>query len=128
MALIKTVLKLDISCQKCKTKVLKAVTSLEDVDKVETDEAKGTIGVIGKADPYKIVKITRKAVSSAGKVVEVVSIGPPPKPDEKKPEEKKPDGKKPDPVPCICACPPYPPYGSSYIVVPHETQPSCSIL
>ncbi|XP_023003318.1 heavy metal-associated isoprenylated plant protein 43-like [Cucurbita maxima] len=123
MALIKTVLKLDISCQKCKTKVLKAVTSLEDVDKVETDEAKGTIGVIGKADPYKIVKITRKAVSSAGKVVEVVSIGPPPKPDEKKPEDK-----KPDPVPCICTCPPYPPYGSSYIVVPYETQPSCSIL
>ncbi|KGN48859.1 hypothetical protein Csa_003365 [Cucumis sativus] len=134
MAVTKTVMKLDIACQKCKTKVLKAVTAIEGVDKVETDEAKGTLAVIGTADPFEIVKRTRKAIACAGKVADVVSIGPPPKPDEKKPEEKKqeekkPVDKKPDPPPCPCPpypCPPY--YGSSYVIVPHETYPSCSIL
>ncbi|XP_038877711.1 heavy metal-associated isoprenylated plant protein 43-like [Benincasa hispida] len=128
MAQTKTVLKLDIACQKCKTKVLKAVTSIEGVDKVETDEAKGTLSVTGTADPVDIVKRTRKAISCAGKIVDVVSIGPPPKPEEKKPDDKKPDDKKPAPPPCPCPCPPYPPYSGSYVVVPCETNPSCSIL
>ncbi|PIN16624.1 Copper chaperone [Handroanthus impetiginosus] len=92
----KTVLKVDISCQKCKKKVLKAVSGLPGVDKVEIDGAKGTVSVTGDADadPYEIIVKTRKA----GKYAEVVSIGAPPKqeaekkkPDhEKKPEEKKP--------------------------------------
>uniref|UniRef100_A0A9I9CSY0 HMA domain-containing protein n=1 Tax=Cucumis melo TaxID=3656 RepID=A0A9I9CSY0_CUCME len=89
MAQTKTVLKLDIACQKCKTKVLKAVTAIEGVDKVETDEAKGTLAVTGTADPFEIVKRTRKAIACAGKIADVVSIGPPPKPGEKKPDEKK---------------------------------------
>lgn len=179
MAQTKTVLKLDIACQKCKTKVLKAVTAIEGiffffffsdiklvgirfhilielqalflilfwicklilvlgVDKVETDEVKGTLAVTGTADPFDIVKRTRKAIACAGKVVDVVTIGPPPKPEEKKPDDKKPDNKKPDDKkpddkkpdpPPVCPCPPYPPYyGSSYIVVPRETYPSCTIL
>ncbi|CAK9320689.1 unnamed protein product [Citrullus colocynthis] len=132
MAQTKTVLKLDIACQKCKTKVLKAVTAIEGVDKVETDEVKGTLAVTGTADPFDIVKRTRKAIACAGKVVDVVTIGPPPKPEEKKPDVKKPDNKKPDDKkpdpPPVCPCPPYPYYGSSYIVVPRETYPSCSIL
>lgn len=77
------------------------------VDIVEADVAKGILTVTGAADPYEIIRRTRKT----DKCVEVVSIGPPsapPKPTEqkkpeekkpqpeKKPPEKKPDEKKPD--------------------------------
>ncbi|KAL2552827.1 heavy metal-associated isoprenylated plant protein 7-like [Forsythia ovata] len=92
----KTVLKVDISCEKCKKKLLKAVSGLQGIDKVEVDGAKGTLTVTGEADPYEIIVKTRKA----GKYVEVVSIGPPPAPQKqdgpKKPEEKKPNEKKPE--------------------------------
>lgn len=54
---------------------------------MEVDGAKGTLSVTGDADPYDIIVKTRKV----GKFAEVVSIGPPPKPQEKKPEEKKPE-------------------------------------
>ncbi|KAK2998871.1 hypothetical protein RJ639_022881 [Escallonia herrerae] len=92
---LKTVLKVDITCEKCKKKLLKAVSGLQGVDKIEIDRTKGTLTVTGEADPYEIIVRTKKA----GKFVEVVSIGPPPappkKPDEKKPDEKKADEKKP---------------------------------
>ncbi|XP_030497258.1 heavy metal-associated isoprenylated plant protein 43-like [Cannabis sativa] len=74
----KTVLKVDLSCLKCKKKVLKAVSTLEGVDKIEVDGAKGTLSVTGNADPYKIIISARKV----GKHADVVSIGPPPKPAE----------------------------------------------
>ncbi|KAF9682259.1 hypothetical protein SADUNF_Sadunf05G0090300 [Salix dunnii] len=89
----RTVLKVDISCQKCKKKLLKAVSALEGVDKIEADQAKGTLTVTGNADPYEIIIRTRKA----GKHAEVVSIGPPPAPPkqdgQKKTQEKKPEVK-----------------------------------
>ncbi|KAM7516217.1 hypothetical protein LguiA_005800 [Lonicera macranthoides] len=97
----KTVLKVEISCEKCKKKLLKAVSGLEGVDKIEIDGAKGTLTITGDADPYEIIVRTRKT----GKFVEVVTIGPPPappkpdppkKPEEKKVDEKKTDEKKPD--------------------------------
>ncbi|KAG5241181.1 heavy-metal-associated domain-containing family protein [Salix suchowensis] len=72
----RTVLKADISCQKCKKKFLKAVSSLEGVDTIEVDQGKGTLTVTGDADPYDIILRSRKT----GKHVEVVSIGPPPAP------------------------------------------------
>ncbi|KAG6773907.1 hypothetical protein POTOM_021251 [Populus tomentosa] len=91
----RTVLKVDISCEKCKKKLLKAVSTLEGVDKIEADQAKGTLTVTGNADPYEIIMRTRKT----GKHADVVSIGPPPAPPkedgQKKPEEKKPE-KKPE--------------------------------
>lgn len=60
---------------------------------MEVDGAKGTLTVTGDADPYEIIVKSRKA----GKFVEVVSIGPPPKQEEKKkPDEKKAEEKKPD--------------------------------
>ncbi|KAH8479379.1 hypothetical protein Peur_050234 [Populus x canadensis] len=90
----RTVLKVDISCEKCKKKLLKAVSTLEGVDKIEADQAKGTLTVTGNADPYEIIMRTRKT----GKHADVVSIGPPPAPpkQEKKPQEKKPEEKKPE--------------------------------
>ncbi|RZC30415.1 hypothetical protein D0Y65_001808 [Glycine soja] len=69
----KTVLKVDISCLKCKRKLLKIVSSLQGVDKIEADEGKGTLTVTGDADPYEIIVRIRKA----GKHAEVVSVGPP---------------------------------------------------
>ncbi|PNY12992.1 metal ion binding protein [Trifolium pratense] len=98
----KTVLKVDIDCLKCKKKLIKTVSSLQGIDKIEADEGKGTLTIIGDADPYDIIVRIRKA----GKNAEVVSIGPPPGPPPpkqdapKKPEEKpKAEEKnKPDPV------------------------------
>ncbi|XP_026390511.1 heavy metal-associated isoprenylated plant protein 43-like [Papaver somniferum] len=88
----RTVLKIDFSCPKCRKKVLKAVTGLQGVDKIEIDAAKSTLTVTGDADPYKIVVRARKSVRAA----EIVSIGappPPPKPnDGKKPADDKKTG------------------------------------
>ncbi|KAG6603950.1 heavy metal-associated isoprenylated plant protein 43-like [Cucurbita moschata] len=129
MAMTKTILKLDITCHKCKTKVLKAVTALEGVDKIEMDEAKGTLAVTGTADPYDIVTRTRKAISCAGKIADIDTIGPPPKPNPPPKPTPQPSCSCPPFPPPYCPCPSYPPYyGSSYVVVPHETYPSCSIL
>ncbi|KAI3519225.1 hypothetical protein L1887_08252 [Cichorium endivia] len=88
----RTVLKVLLPCEKCKKKVLKSVSGVQGVDKIEIDEAKGTLTVTGDADPYEIILRTRKAI----KCVEVVTIGPPPAP-QKKPDEKKPPEKKPEP-------------------------------
>ncbi|OAY60786.1 heavy metal-associated isoprenylated plant protein 43 [Manihot esculenta] len=131
----RTVLKVDVSCQKCKTKLLKAVSALQGVDKMEVDEGKGTLTVTGNADPYEIIVRTRKA----GKYADVVSIGappPPPKqeppkkpgPDEnkKKQEEKKTTEQKAqihDPLTC--------PQCQRIVFVPvgyEEPSPSCSIM
>lgn len=89
------------------------------MDKVEADASKGTLTVTGDCDPYEIIVRTRKV----GKFVEVVSIGPPPKPQEKKPEPKK-EEKKPDPRPQHICMP------CDYYVVRacDEPNPSCSIM
>ncbi|KAL4644361.1 hypothetical protein ACB092_02G159500 [Castanea dentata] len=121
----RTVLKVDIACQKCKKKLLKAVSSLQGVDKVEVDEGKGTLTVTGSADPYEIIIRARKT----GKFAQVVSIGPPPAPP--KPEEKKPEEKKPDPKPqvsyvphhCVCER-----VGVIHVDQWQEPNPSCTIL
>ncbi|KAF8410567.1 hypothetical protein HHK36_003098 [Tetracentron sinense] len=99
----RTVLKVDISCQKCKKKLLRAVSGLEGVDKIEVDVAKSTLTVTGDADPYEVIVRTRKT----GKVSEVMSVGPPPpppKPDAaKKPDDKKPEQKALIHIPQTCA-------------------------
>ncbi|MFQ6636412.1 hypothetical protein Gotur_012931 [Gossypium turneri] len=98
----KTVLKVDLSGEKGRKKLLKAISGVQGkhmarngVDKIEVDAAKGTISVTGDADPYDIIVRTRKV----GKFVELVSVGPPPAPPkepQKKPEEKKAEPKKDD--------------------------------
>ncbi|CAI9272333.1 unnamed protein product [Lactuca saligna] len=95
----RTVLKVLLSCEKCKKKLLKSVSSLEGVDKIEIDGAKGTLTVTGDADPYEIILQTRKAI----KCVEVVTIGPPPPPP-KKVDEKKPPEIKPIQKVHMCSC------------------------
>ncbi|KAL3844726.1 hypothetical protein ACJIZ3_002129 [Penstemon smallii] len=131
MVVQRTVLKVDISCKKCKTKLLKAVSGLPGVDKVEVDGSKGTLTVTGDADPYEIIVRTRKA----GKYAEVVSIGPPPAPQkqeaQKKPDEKKPEEKK-APNPAHIHKPFNCPICERILVIPmtrwEEPSPHCSIL
>ncbi|KAK2990414.1 hypothetical protein RJ640_011162 [Escallonia rubra] len=137
---LKTVLRVDITCEKCKKKLLKAVSGLQGVDKIEIDGAKGTLTVTGEADPYEIIVRTKKA----GKFVEVVSIGTPPappkKPDEKKPDEKKPpEQKKPYQIGqahihmpnyyCpVCDRMPMPMPVPVYMTRGEEPNPSCTIM
>lgn len=94
------------------------------VDKIEMDSAKSTLTVTGNVDPIDVIVRTRKV----GRYAEVISVGPPPKPDEKKPDEKKPDAKKPDlpppvfiPVPSCSVC-------QRTIVVDEYCHTPCSIL
>ncbi|XP_009791039.1 heavy metal-associated isoprenylated plant protein 2-like [Nicotiana tabacum] len=133
----KTVLKVDVSCDKCKKKILKAVSGLPGVEKIEIDGTKGTLSVTGDADPYEVIVRSRKA----GKFAEVVSIGPPPappKPDgQKMPEEKKPE-QKPKPQAQMYAPPPpiMPPVCAVcqgitpvvHVTRREEPNPQCSIL
>ncbi|KAL6222374.1 hypothetical protein ACLB2K_005766 [Fragaria x ananassa] len=121
----RTVLKVDITCLKCKKKLLKAVTGLEGVDKIEVDAAKGTLTVTGNADPYDIIVRCRKA----GKFAEVVTVGPPPAPtkpkedEKKKQEEKKPVVQK-DQLPYYM----YQPHIIMMQPPCYEPNPSCSIM
>ncbi|KAM7481881.1 hypothetical protein LguiB_006464 [Lonicera macranthoides] len=74
---MKIVVKVDIYCQKCKTDVLKAVAKLEGVDQVSIDGEKGTLTVVGSVDPVLVAKKVRRT----GKMAEILSVGPPKKPD-----------------------------------------------
>jgi hypothetical protein len=56
------------------------------------DQEKSTIAVTGNADPVDVVTRARKTAKWA----DIVSIGPPPKPEEKKNGEKKTDEKTKD--------------------------------
>ena len=51
------------------------------------DAAKGTLTVVGDVDPVLVTTQVRKT----GKVVEIVSVGPPKKPDAPKPKPSEPD-------------------------------------
>ncbi|KAF7828893.1 heavy metal-associated isoprenylated plant protein 43-like [Senna tora] len=127
----KTVLKVDVNCKK---KLLKAVSSLQGVDKIEVDEGKGTLTVTGDADPYDIIVRTRKA----GKFAQVLTIGPPPpppkqdpqkKPDDKKPDQKKkPEDKKSNPVHIPHYCPVCHQIAIGHMNRWDDPNPSCSIL
>ncbi|XP_059294793.1 heavy metal-associated isoprenylated plant protein 43-like [Lycium ferocissimum] len=129
----KTVLKVDVSCDKCKKKILKAVSGLPGVEKIEIDGAKGTLSVTGDADPYEVIVRSRKA----GKFAEVISIGPPPappKPDgQKKPDQKPKPQPEPQPMAHMYGPPTHimPPVCAPHVV--HMTHreaptPQCSIL
>ncbi|KAL8143384.1 hypothetical protein V2J09_016416 [Rumex salicifolius] len=78
-----TVLKVSITCDKCKVKLLKAVAGIEGVNKIETDGEKSTLTVVGVADPHAIVSCARKVGP-----VEIVSIADPKKPEDIKKEEE----------------------------------------
>ncbi|KAK9292042.1 hypothetical protein L1049_019996 [Liquidambar formosana] len=92
----KTVLKVNINCQKCQRGLLQAVTKLTGINEISVDGEKGTLTVIGDADPVCIVKQIRKM----GKLAEIITVGPPKPP----PEAKKPKSPKPALPPCCNDC------------------------
>ncbi|KAK1572464.1 hypothetical protein Q3G72_032961 [Acer saccharum] len=87
----KTVIKVNIYCEKCKSDVLKAVTKLTGIDQVSVDAEKGTLTVVGNVDPVLVVEKLRKI----RKCAEIVTVGPPKPPDEKP---------KPNPNPPLPPC------------------------
>ncbi|KAL3538378.1 hypothetical protein ACH5RR_001758 [Cinchona calisaya] len=103
-------MKVNINCQKCKTLVLRAVTKLEGVDQVTVDAEKGILTVVGEVDPVCVTTKVRKT----GKYAEILSVGPPKKPDPPKPDKPLP--------PC---CPP-----CRFVTIDYEPYDSriCSIL
>nr|DAD21595.1 TPA_asm: hypothetical protein HUJ06_023058 [Nelumbo nucifera] len=91
------------------------------VDKVEIDAGKGVLSVTGTADPYEV--ITR--VKRTERLVEVVSVGPPPKSDDKKPDQKEKEKEKTTSLPKVCErC------GRAYIHVGKAEEPNltCSVM
>ncbi|XP_052206013.1 heavy metal-associated isoprenylated plant protein 43-like [Diospyros lotus] len=115
----KTVLKVSIHSQCCKTRVLKAVGKFTGIEQVSVDDVKGMLTVVGKVDAIKLTKQVRKT----GKVVEIISVGPP-KPDPPPPKPpKKPE--PPKPLPPVCHCKECQLVAVSF--VPYYG-PSCAIL
>ncbi|KAF5182278.1 hypothetical protein FRX31_028135 [Thalictrum thalictroides] len=62
---------------------MKLVADIEGINSIVADSSKSTLTVVGEADPVKIIKNVRKYRKSA----QIVSIGAPPKQDEKKDEQ-----------------------------------------
>ncbi|KAL3520498.1 hypothetical protein ACH5RR_018647 [Cinchona calisaya] len=110
----KTEMKVNINCEKCKTQVLKAVTKLEGVDQVTVDAEKGILTVVGAVDPVCVATKVRKT----GKNAEILSVGPP-----KKPDPPKSDPSKPKPLPPCCP-------NCQFVTISYEPYDSriCSIL
>ncbi|KAG1342817.1 putative Heavy metal-associated domain [Cocos nucifera] len=69
----KTVVSVDLLCTKCKKKVMKLVAGIEGIDSIVLAPSKGSVTVIGDADPSEIIRKIRKFRKSA----QFVSIGPP---------------------------------------------------
>lgn len=60
------------------------------MNKIEADTEKGTIAVIGNADPFAIIKRLRKA----GKSAYYITVGPPVSPEEEKKKKEEEEKKK----------------------------------
>ncbi|KAJ3694037.1 hypothetical protein LUZ60_009517 [Juncus effusus] len=114
MNMQKIVLKVPIYCDKCKTCIMKTIAKIDGIKSIAIDVEKSTLTLICDSDLVQIVKELKKA----GKVAQVVSVGPEKeeKKDEKKDDKKKDEKKdycKPLP-PCCTACRP------SYVVIYDE--------
>ncbi|KAF5946856.1 hypothetical protein HYC85_017084 [Camellia sinensis] len=66
--------------------VLNSLICIVGIDQVSVDAEKGTLTVIGNVDP---VCVTTQVRRKTGKVVELISVGPP-KPPDPKPQPSKP--------------------------------------
>ncbi|KAL0335359.1 UNVERIFIED_CONTAM: Heavy metal-associated isoprenylated plant protein 2 [Sesamum radiatum] len=73
MSAKKIELKVGIYCEKCKTRVLKAVAKLKGVDEITVNAEKGILTVVGTVDPVCVTTQVRKA----GNYAEITSVGPP---------------------------------------------------
>ncbi|KAL5560437.1 hypothetical protein UlMin_036648 [Ulmus minor] len=87
---VQSTIKVVVNCQICQRNLFKIVSKHRGVDEVSVNAEKGHLTVWGEADPILIAKHLRKT----GKIAEIVSVGPYPKP--------------PDPPKPPVICPPLP--------------------
>eukprot|EP01018_Ginkgo_biloba_P034313 Gb_38465 [translate_table: standard] len=120
------VLKVEIHCEKCKTRAMKTVAGVEGVESVAIDVKENKITVIGEADPVCLASKLRKF--GCTELISVAEKKEEKKPAEKKPEEKKPAEKKDPPVTyvylpqsCNRCC-------DGYYVLSAENPNSCCII
>ncbi|KAK6924402.1 hypothetical protein RJ641_010602 [Dillenia turbinata] len=66
--MVQTVLKVDVSCLKCKKQLLKSISQLIGVDKIEVDAAKGA----SRSRPIR----DHNAIEESRKFVDVLVLGP----------------------------------------------------
>ncbi|GLJ20130.1 hypothetical protein SUGI_0365450 [Cryptomeria japonica] len=81
-----TVVSVEISCCKCKKKVMKIAADISGVESIKVDGSTNTLTVIGEVDPVEVTTKIRKFKKRA----QIISVGPP-KSEEK---EKDKDGEK----------------------------------
>nr|ABK27066.1 unknown [Picea sitchensis] len=82
----KTVMSLDLRCDKCKKIALHSITKIEGIDSLSIDMKERTLTVIGDADPVGVANMLRTKFRCA----KLLSAGPVPSaPAKKKEEEKK---------------------------------------
>ncbi|GLJ20134.1 hypothetical protein SUGI_0365510 [Cryptomeria japonica] len=93
-----TVVSVEISCCKCKKKVMKIAAGIPGVESIAVDVSKNTLTVIGEVDPVELAKKIRKFKKRAN----IISVGPPEK---KKDGEKKNGGEKKVPENLPKSCP-----------------------
>ncbi|XP_058081222.1 heavy metal-associated isoprenylated plant protein 16-like [Magnolia sinica] len=122
----KIVLKVQMNCQKCRTKAMEIAASTEGVISVTIDAEKEQVVVVGEGvDSIVLTSQLRKKVGYTD-LISVEEV----KPEEKKEEPKKPEPEK-NPPPCIPYCHPYPhpcPQFVAYETV-YDPNPSiCSIM
>ncbi|CAD6216637.1 unnamed protein product [Miscanthus lutarioriparius] len=88
------IIEVDLQCEKCYKKIRKVLCKLqskENIKKIDYENTKNKVTVVGAFDPKKLSKILR---CKACDVIKDITIVKPP--EEKKTEEKKPEDKKPE--------------------------------
>ncbi|XP_062217779.1 heavy metal-associated isoprenylated plant protein 2-like [Phragmites australis] len=153
---MKIVLKVAITCKKCKTCVLGITSKVKGIKSLTYDEEKSTLTVVGEVDVVKVVAELRKAKHQ----VEVMSVSDEKKEaeekkkkeeEEKKKEKEEEEKKKklcaqmqlcpklcpmpcpspcpmPCPPPCPKPCPPCPPPYPPYCIAVDDHPGPCTIV
>ncbi|KVH87609.1 Heavy metal-associated domain, HMA [Cynara cardunculus var. scolymus] len=75
-------LKVDMYCEKCRTKVLKAVSKLSGINEVSVDLKKQVLVVIGDVDPVSVVCRVRKIGKRANIISVLLADAPKPEPED----------------------------------------------
>ncbi|TQD81612.1 hypothetical protein C1H46_032850 [Malus baccata] len=118
----KVVLKLELYDEKCKKKVMRAVSGLEGLDSISMDMKDKKLTATGDIDPVHLVGRLRKLCRT-----EIVSVGP--AKEEKKKEEPKKKDPKDEMLELMKSYPAlYPPMPAYYYVRSSEEDPNACVI
>ncbi|XP_057838975.1 heavy metal-associated isoprenylated plant protein 43 isoform X1 [Cryptomeria japonica] len=92
-----TVVSVEISCCKCKKKVMKIAADIPGVESIKVDGSTNTLTVIGEVDPVQVTTKIRKFKKRA----QIISVGPP-KSEEKDKDKDGEKNKEDDKLPISC--------------------------